>query len=184
MSGGFEVKTSERGIVRLFLIDLPDDALIDAFTDSDTVPWPLQQALGAETLDPDHVESFALRDLEGLGLSGYMAEGLGIREDEIAADRTRLDALDGHLLVVTSPAFRAQAQVIRPRAPLRWVGTYTEDRAPVSFTPLPDAAATGPLSGPTAAPAPANPYPRLALWLGAALLVGLGLLALGLGVRG
>ncbi len=82
-----------------------------------------------------------MSDLKGLGLSGYMREGLGIAEDEI--DAARLDALEGVLLVLRSGAFEGATLTLKPRAPLRWIGTYREEIAPVRFERLPDASVWG-----------------------------------------
>ena len=70
-------------------------------------------------------------------LSGYMIEGLGVAEAEIAADKPQLDALKGHVLIVLSRAFSGHEQTVSPQAPLRWIGTWAEETAPVEFEPLP-----------------------------------------------
>ncbi len=135
-----EVAAQEAGVVRLFRIDLPA-AEIDAFMANDRAgydadgagaeapSWPLREALGAEYLDEGFVEVVAVKDIAGLGLAGYLAEGMGIPEEDLAADRAMLDALEGHVLVVGSPAFGGLAQALDPQAPLEPVGLYRE--APV-----------------------------------------------------
>ncbi|WP_371225693.1 hypothetical protein [Roseovarius sp. 2305UL8-3] len=132
MSERFEINATERGIVRVFTVDLPEEE-IEQFDPA--------SALGVTSLDPQYAELFPVSDLKGVGLSGYMTEGLGIAEDEL--DKARLDALKGHVLIVLSAAFAGEAVTLTPKAPLRWIGTYTEERAPVQFEPLPDAAAQG-----------------------------------------
>lgn len=126
MSERFEIEEGERGLVRLFTVDIPR-AEIDAFDPA--------EALGAPALDPDQTELFPLSDLRGLGLSGYMREGLGIAEEEI--DASRLDALEGVVLVVRSAAFGGASATLTVQTPLRWIGTYREETAPVKFEPLP-----------------------------------------------
>ena len=148
MSDRMQVPADERGTVRLFTVDLdaPRIAALRAADDEDESPGlrdTLQTALGASALDPDHVELFDVGDLSGLGLSGYLTEGLGVAEADVMRDRTRLDALRGHVLVVLSRAFEGEAQTLRTRAPLRWMGTWQEERPPVSFDPLPDESARG-----------------------------------------
>ncbi len=132
-----EVAAHEAGVVRLFRVDLPA-AEIDAFMAKDwagydaadegaeTPPWPVREALGAEYLDEGFVEVVAVKDVAGLGLAGYLAEGMGIPEADLAADRAMLDALEGHVLVVSSPAFGGLAQMLDPQQPLRPVGAYHE----------------------------------------------------------
>ncbi|QGX97178.1 hypothetical protein EI983_02335 [Roseovarius faecimaris] len=149
MSDRFDISASERGLVRLFALDLPGEE-VGKLREAD-----LAAMLGVSALDIDQVDLFSTRDLTGLGLSGYMTEGLGIPEAEIAPDRARLDALTGHLMVVRSAAFQGAAVTLTPRAPLRWIGTYTEEKSPVKFEPLPSAAAEGQVA-PTAKPRPSD----------------------------
>ena len=160
MSDRFDVKENEHGLVRLFSVDLPPTE-IKAFadrdfdSDDDDPAWPLKDALGATYLDEDFIELFPVSDLTGLGLPGYMIEGLGIAETDIAEDQARLSAIKGHVLVVTSNAFGGIAQTLRPRAPLKWIGTYAEETAPVTFQPLPSEAAQGNVNTETK-PVPSN----------------------------
>lgn len=135
MSDQFEVTASERGLVRLFALDLPAEE-VEKLREAD-----LAAMLGVARLDLDQVDLFSSSDLTGLGLTGYMTEGLGIPEEELAPDRARLDALTGHLMVVRSAAFQGEAVTLAPRAPLRWIGTYAEAHSPVQFEELPSAAA-------------------------------------------
>lgn len=182
MSDRFDVHSGERGIVRLFQVGLPAEE-VDAFAGEGETGWPLKEALGAQSLNADYIELFPVSDLKGVGLAGYMAEGLGIDETEIAADRTRLDALGGHVLLVMSAAFGGTAQTLRPKAPLRWVGTYTEDTAPVKFEPLPSEAAKGTLAGPGAPPQAPSRRSHALIWLIAGLIVGAVVLTLVLALR-
>ena len=151
MTDRIHVKASEHGVVRVFDVDLPAEQ-VKAFNRRNGT-WPLQDALGADTLDPDHVDLIAVEDLDELGLSGYLAEGLGISADDLRDMRGPLDALSGHVLIVTSRAFAGQDQTLSPRAPLHLVATFTEDRPPVSFDPLPSQAARGTTGG---KPAPSD----------------------------
>ena len=48
-----------------------------------------QKALGAETLDPEHVEVFPVSDLEGVGLAGYLEDGMGVPADQLEDMRAR-----------------------------------------------------------------------------------------------
>ena len=137
MSERFEIKQNEHGMVRLFVVDLPEEA-IEGFAEGG-----LTEALGVARLDPEGVELFALENLQGVGLAGYMVDGLGIAEADVTPDKARLDALTGHLLVLRSRAFGGQSATLTPRAPLRWIGTYPEENAPVKFEPLPSEAAKG-----------------------------------------
>ncbi len=168
----------------MFAVDLPGEE-IENFrsakinSDGELSEWPLEDALGFTFLDEDHIELFPVSDLEDLGLTGYMVEGLGIAQKDVEEDAARLAAQKGWVLVVRSAAFDGVAQTLSPKAPLRWIGTYKEDGAPVHFEPLPDASAKGP--APTAGQTPPVPSsnPHMILLLA---LVALPLVALVLGV--
>lgn len=177
MTDAIPIRAGERGLVRVFSLDLPETD-VPTFTEP-SEDWPLKEALGADRLDPDEVEVFPASDLKGLGLSGYLAEGLGVAEEQIARDTAILDALQGHVVVLRSAALGGEAQTLRPKPPLHLVGTYAEERAPVSFQPLPDEGARG-----SVAPAAQGESPRgrapwpLVLLLAALVLLGVGVLAI------
>ncbi|MEM8775568.1 MAG: hypothetical protein AAGF53_11085 [Pseudomonadota bacterium] len=178
MSDRFDIKAGERGVVRLFRIDLPSDQ-VKAFSNLDrmTGRWPLKEALGIEDINDTFIDVFSVEDLGEMGLAGYMNDGLGISQDELAADGTLLNSVQGCVLVMLSGAFKGLAVTLLPSAPLRWIGTYKEDRAPVQFEKLPDQGAE------TAVPdVPAKKKPSDAAMSGKvamlALLVFFGLTAL------
>lgn len=164
MSDKITVKEGDRGRVWVFAVDLGDEE-IKAF-DRRNGTWPVQEALGAETLDPEHVEVFPVSDLEGVGLAGYLSEGMGVPEDQIADMRARLDAQKGWVLVLSSRAFGGTAQTLTPKAPLRLLASLSEEGAQVSFAPLPSEAAAGTVAG-SPPSARAERRPR---WLGPLLL--------------
>ena len=145
MTDRITIKPTEHGVVRVFAVDLTPEE-IKPFNRRNG-SWPLQQALGADTLDPDHLELFPVEDLDELGLARYLEEGHGIDADEISEMRQRLGGLSGHVLIVKSRAFGGTAQTLEPRAPLRLIASFNEDRAPVSFDPLPAEGARGTTGG-------------------------------------
>ena len=102
--------------------------------------------LGDTDLDPAFIEIFDTADLSGLGLAGYLTEGLGVPDAALAADRARLDALQGPVLILLSKALHGRAVTLSPDPRLTLVGTYAEARPPVHFEPLPTAAAEGTLT--------------------------------------
>ena len=156
-----QVKPTERGLIRLFAVDLPPEDIKAFNTHATDIGWPLKDALGATDLDENRIEFFDVKDLDDLGLSGYMVEGLGVAEKDITTDAARLDALTGHVLIVHSAAFLGNAQFLTPRAPLRWIGSYAEETAPVHFQHLQTDAAKGNLAPPP--PKQTNPHLTL-LW--------------------
>ena len=93
MSDKINVKASDRGLVWVFAVDLEGDEA--ANFNRRNGEWPAQKALGADTLDPEHVEVFQASDLEGLGLAGYLEEGMRITRDQHQDMRARLDGQQG-----------------------------------------------------------------------------------------
>ena len=146
MSTKIEIKSGETGTVRVFASDLTKDQ-IDGFD--------VASALGAETLDPEQVELFDVSDLQGLGLTGFLEEGHGIPTDQLADMAPQLERLKGVVLIVPSRAFGGEEQTLTPSTPLRLVGTFFEDRPPVSFETLPSRAAQGNVNTETK-PSPSN----------------------------
>ena len=119
------IPANERGRVRVFALSLTD---AEARTLSQT-PEAIAEALGVDgLLDMEHVELFPISDLEGVGLAGYLTEGAGVPDAQLAADRAKLDKIGGWVLIVFSLAFGDRAATLRPAAPLTLIGTYGETR--------------------------------------------------------
>lgn len=126
--------------------------------------------LGDPDLDPAYVELFDVADLSDIGLAGYLNEGLGVPGAALVSDRTRLEALTGPVLILLSKALHGREVRLTPDPRLTLIGTYTEDRPPVHFEPLPTSAAEGVLN-PASPPLPSPRRP-----MGAFVLLGLALL--------
>lgn len=137
------------------------------------------ELLGDPDLDPAFVEIFDVADLSGVGLAGYLTDGMGVPEAALTADRSRLDALTGPVLILLSKALHGRAATLAPDPRLTLVGTYVEDRPPVHFEPLPSATAQGTLT-PDLPTDRAPQRPGAALLLFGAALVLVALVALGL----
>ncbi len=152
MSHKMDVPQGEDGVVRLFAVDL-DGAALEAFGRRNG-NWPVADALGIEALATDQVELFAAADLTGVGLAGYLEDGFGIPPAELKGMRPRLDALKDGVLIVRSRAFGGATVTLRPRAPLRHIATFHEERPAVQFEPLPSAGAQGVISNTTASTPP------------------------------
>lgn len=149
MSDRIEIKPTEAGVVRVFDVDRTAEEAGPFNRRNGS--WPLKDALGADVLDADHVDLFQVEDLEGVGLVGYLQDGMGVAAADLDDHRAALDRVSGTVLVLGSRAFGGVSQVLHPRAPLHLVATFNEDRAPVSFEPLPDESAR-PGSKPKKAP--------------------------------
>jgi hypothetical protein len=152
------IPAEEHRTVRVFAINLPEAEVAAMLRDAPTLDTALTTGdlpqvpaaadlLGHPDLDTRHTELFGIRDLTGLGLTGYLTEGLGLEDAEIAPDRARLSALDGYVLIVLSRAFGGQAATLEIPPTLTLIGTYREKTAPVLFEPLPGLASLGELTG-------------------------------------
>lgn len=144
MSETFHVSATERGVIRIFMANLTTEQAAN-FTqspDEDTAA-PINRALDVTYLDSDFVELFPLSNLDGVGLAGYLTDGLGVAAEDVKPNASRLNAMSGQVLIVLSQAFGGFETTITPTAPLKWIGTYTEEGASVKFEPLPSKGAEG-----------------------------------------
>jgi hypothetical protein len=154
LSETFQIKATERGVIRIFMANLTSEQVAgftEVIDDGDT-PAPINQALGVTYLDSDFVELFPLSNLEGVGLAGYLTEGLGVAKEDVAPNASRLNGMTGHVLFVLSQAFGGFETTLTPTAPLKWIGTYTEEGASVKFEPLPSEGAKGMQGAPDSKP--------------------------------
>lgn len=185
-----QVAEGERETVRILALDLPpaDAKALAARTEPNGAPPPLAQMLGVEALDFDHVEVFPASDLQGVGLSGYVADGLGVAEAAIAADAEALDAETGYVVILHARAFRGEPAALRLAPELRPLAAYGLAQAKPAKVTSPRAGA-----GETLADAPQTPdlgpparLPRalvLIALVGAAVLILGGAFLIGAGNR-
>jgi len=147
-----KVPQGERNAVRVFAARLTPAELVRLRTPMSTDPAPhdtavLAALLGVDHLAPGQVELFHSDDVAPIGLAAYLTEGTAVAEAQIAADRTRLDALEGPILIVLSAAFGGDAVTLHPDPRLTLIGMYTAEIQPVRFEPLPGASARGTVLG-------------------------------------
>ncbi|MDU8909707.1 aspartate carbamoyltransferase catalytic subunit [Aestuariicoccus sp. MJ-SS9] len=180
MSVTMEINGSETGVVRLFHLDLPPEAVDRFTTQAGTGEWPLQYGLGAKRLRPAFVELVAIRDLEGMALSSYLVEAHNVQGTDFKAARAQIDALKGHVLVLPSQAFDNTSQTLTIRTPLRWIGTFTEAGPRKSAARLTSRSARG-VTG--TGPAPVGKGVSLALKIVLAVLAAVILAVVALAVR-
>ena len=121
MTDALQVAEGERGVVRVFSLTI-EAGTIQALR----APGALASALGVPDIDANAVELFPIEDLAGVGLSSYLEDGCGVPGAVIAADRDRLDAVEGVVLVVLSAAFQGRAARLDPAAQLQLLGVYSE----------------------------------------------------------
>lgn len=181
MNDALTVSAFEHRRIRVFQLDI-DDGEIAAIKDPapDTAPTAaaVAQLLGLDWLNPDFFEIFPVEDLDGLGLAGYLVQGNGVCQAEVAPSLAQLNAVTGQVLIVYSSSFAGKAVTLCPTRQLRLIGAYGEPSTEVKFTALPEAAAQGILAGSPGSLAQArNPHFTLM-----AALLALPVLALILGV--
>jgi hypothetical protein len=150
-SSDITVAAGERRVVRVFALDLPAAQL--AFLREE--PNAIADMLGGGPLDPDHVDLIRLRDLDDLGLAGYLSEGCDVDAADLAAQRDRIEALTGHVLVVLSRAFSGEARMLQPKPGVTLAARFGQRET--------DWSANAPLTSDSAKPHSApRPAPRKA----------------------
>ena len=167
MSVTMDIRESETGVVRVFHLDLPPEAIERYITQAGTGEWPLMYGLGAKKLSSAFVDVVDMRDLGQMPLTTYLHEAYSVPVEEMRAVAPRLNALRGHVIVLPSQAFARTAQSITARTPLRWVGTYAEPRGQAITPPLRSQGAKGVVGtkpGKTAGGG-SGADPRLVRWL-------------------
>lgn len=125
------VPASETGKVRVFALNMDED---DATALRE--PGGPDGVLGVLQVDPAYVEVFPVKDLDGLGLAGYLTEGCGISTEQIAPDTARLNSLGGHVMLVFSRAFSGRAVTLHPTSDVTLIATYDETPLDWSGPPI------------------------------------------------
>lgn len=163
-----EIARIEHGVIRVFAISRPMAEMARALKQQPKKT--LAAALLNHPVDEDDFELFALSDLTGVGLPRYLSDGYDVDKDAIRADRAKLEALDGYVLLLFSRVSNGGDVSLRPLSDLTLIGTYTEPKASHTAAPIATEAAK-PYSGNTpAAKAPGRSRVGSALTAAAVLL--------------
>lgn len=116
-----------------------------------------KRALAATLLnhpvEDEDFELFALSDLAGVGLPRYLSEGYDVDKSAIRKDHTRLESLDGYVLLLFSRVARQGDITLSPASELTLIGTYTEPKPLHAAAPITTEAAK-PYTGSNAPPPP------------------------------
>ena len=139
----------EHGVIRVFAISRPIAGVARALKQQPKAA--LASELLGHTVTSDMMELFALSDLTGVGLSRYLADGYDIDPEALRADHTRLEGLDGYVLLLFSSVAKDDTITLRPHADLTLVGTYAEPKPVQAAAPVSTDAAK-PYSGHSDAP--------------------------------
>jgi len=116
------IKATEKGLVRVFSLSMTS-AEAQALKNS---PEAQFASMRGEEVNTGYIEIFPVTDLEEIGLVGYLTSGCGVDPASLEADRAKLAALEGWVMLVFSRAFRRIAQDIHPVPELTLIGTYAE----------------------------------------------------------
>ena len=161
-----QVSPHEHGLVRVFAVNLPkaEAARINAAA--------LGTALGV-ALDEAYVDIVAVSDLADVGPRGFLLEGHGVSADAMAADREKLDALDGVVVVMTSKAVQTRPATLSESADITLIGAYPLAESATAVGAFEKADVPPKSSAPAATPMPPKGGPALPVWLIVAAAVGL-----------
>ncbi len=177
-----EIARNESGLIRVFAVNRNPQELTQAFKEKDGAS--LVAELLGQSLPEGGYELFPVKDLTGVGLKGYLQEGYAVPREQLAAQRPRLDALEGYVLLVFSQAFEGKAATLKPGPDLTLIGTFGEAQPDMSTIPLEsEAAQVG--SSPdqqTTPPAPRSGAGTLVAVMLVAMLFVVGVIALKLGL--
>jgi hypothetical protein len=168
-----QVQAHETGRLHVFAVNMPARLLDTRFNPPETGANRLQPDTGLLTdltetggLDPSGAELIPLKDLYGLGLSGYLTEGHDIPAEAIAPQKRRLDALEGYALLLGSRTFRGSPFRLGETASLTHIASFDLPGTDWSAAgPIPSEAAR-PYSAPGVSPRDAR---RRAQRLGGAI---------------
>lgn len=152
-----DIPASETGAIRVFAVNRNPREMAKAFEEKDGAAL-VAEMLG-QSLPVGGYELFPVKDLTGVGLKGYLQEGYAVPSDQLAAQRPRLDALEGYVLLVFSQAFGGKAATLNPGPDLTLIGTFGETQPDMRAMPM-EAEAAKPASGAlqqTPAPPPKGP---------------------------
>ena len=165
MTADLSVGEHERGRLHVLAVNLPEAEVRARHTAGDADDLQpdaglLAELTGADDLDPAGAELIRIADLEGFGLSGYLAEGHGIDAAAVTAQRGRLDRIEGYALLLRSQAFGGRGRTLRtphltPIASFDQPGTDWSAAAPL------EAESARPFTGPGGR-ADVTPTPRAA----------------------
>lgn len=160
------ITPNEHGLIRVFAVNRVPAEVSSALKAQDKIA--LAADLLGHPIAQGGAEVFPVADLSSIGLSGYLADGYAVPEDQLKAARAKLDALEGYVLLVFSAAFEGQAVALSPGPELTLIGTFGEARPEMPSLPL-ESDAAQPYTG---TPSPTPPIPPKGRAGGSLMIVG------------
>lgn len=128
------IAKAEHGVIRVFAISRPMADMARALKQHPKAA--VASDLLNHTLSPDDFELFALSDLTGVGLPRYLSDGYDVDREAIRADTSRLEGLDGYVLLLFSGVSNDGDLVLHPAHDLTLIGTYAEPKALHAAPPI------------------------------------------------
>ena len=119
-----EINGSDTATLHLLHLDLPPEAVQRFAKMAGTGEWPLKYALGASRLRESFVDVVTIKDLDPMRLSQYLGQAYDVAAAALDADRARIDALEGHVVILPPQAFDATSQTLAIAPPLTLIGSY------------------------------------------------------------
>ncbi|MEO9898535.1 MAG: hypothetical protein ABJD13_16835 [Paracoccaceae bacterium] len=120
MSRTLSIPAQDHGQAYLFALNIIEADAKDLIEK----PNAPEKLLGV-ALNPDFAEIIRISDLDDLGLIGYLEQGYEIPEQNLRADKRKLSAVEGFVLIVLSRAFDAKAHTIAIGPELTHLGRYS-----------------------------------------------------------
>jgi len=114
MTSSIVIPRHEHGVIRVFAISRPIAGVARALKQQPKAA--LATELLGHPVTSDTVELFALSDLTGVGLSRYLADGYDIEPEALRADHSRLEGLDGYVLLLFSSVAKDNTVTLRLHA--------------------------------------------------------------------
>ena len=154
MSQSITVPKGESGVIRVFAVNR-NPVEMEVALSRQPKPDLARELLNAPHLNTIGTEIFPVKDLDGVGLAGYLSEGYAVSKAQLDADRAKLEALDAYVLLLFSNSFAGQAASLTVGPDLTLIGTYGEIQPDNSATPL-SADSAAPYTGTGAPPVPGS----------------------------
>ena len=89
MSQSITIPRGERGAIRVFAINR-NPVEMEVALSRQPKPDLARELLDAPHLNTLGTEIFPIKDLEGVGLAGYLSEGYAVPDEQLSADRSKL----------------------------------------------------------------------------------------------
>ena len=119
MSGTLSIPAQDHGRAHLFALNIIEAEAKELVGQPDAPA----RLLGVP-VNSDFAEIVRIKDLDDLGLIGYLGQGYEIPDENLRDDKRKLRAVEGFVLIILSSALDAKAQTISIGPDLTLLGSY------------------------------------------------------------